>query len=173
MVAIANALKERGLSPFLDRWHLTAGQPWPELLERHLLECRSVVVFVGPSGLGKWQQRERSHALDRQASEPGFPVIPVLLPRVDDPALGFLRLNTWIAFRGGVSDPGAVHALARAIRGQPPGDAEAAPDPRAEICPYRGLRPFREEDAAFFFGREDFTRTLVIGSARRRTNAGT
>ena len=24
----------------------------------------------------------------------------------------------------------------------------------AAICPYRGLLPFREEDAAFFFGRD-------------------
>jgi WD40 repeat protein/DNA-binding SARP family transcriptional activator len=28
-------------------------------------------------------------------------------------------------------------------------------------CPYRGLFAFREQDAAFFFGREDFTRQLV------------
>ena len=35
---------------------------------------------------------------------------------------------------------------------------------RAEICPYRGLRPFREEDAGFFCGREAFTEKLVAGS---------
>jgi Novel STAND NTPase 1 len=29
------------------------------------------------------------------------------------------------------------------------------------ICPYRGLRPFREEDMPFFFGREAFTGRLV------------
>ena len=32
---------------------------------------------------------------------------------------------------------------------------------RPEICPYRGLRPFREEDAAFFCGRKAFTNKLV------------
>ncbi|WDD36975.1 CHAT domain-containing protein (plasmid) [Nostoc sp. UHCC 0926] len=30
-----------------------------------------------------------------------------------------------------------------------------------EICPYRGLFSFREKDAQFFFGREDFTKQLV------------
>jgi hypothetical protein len=30
-----------------------------------------------------------------------------------------------------------------------------------EICPYRGLFAFREEDAQFFHGRENFTQTLV------------
>ncbi len=36
-----------------------------------------------------------------------------------------------------------------------------APAIRASICPYRGLEPFREEDAAFFCGRDDAIRELV------------
>src|SRR4029450_1640534 len=31
----------------------------------------------------------------------------------------------------------------------------------ASVCPYRGLRPFREEDAPFFFGREAFVAQLM------------
>jgi hypothetical protein len=34
-------------------------------------------------------------------------------------------------------------------------------DPRHAICPYRGLLAFREEDAAFFRGREEFTERLA------------
>ncbi|MCB1193496.1 MAG: PD40 domain-containing protein [Leptospiraceae bacterium] len=30
-----------------------------------------------------------------------------------------------------------------------------------KICPYRGLAPFREEDAQYFFGRENFTEKLL------------
>ena len=37
---------------------------------------------------------------------------------------------------------------------------------RAEVCPYRGLRPFREEDAAFFCGREAFTEKLAEAVGR-------
>jgi hypothetical protein len=112
--------------------------------------------------MGAWQQREYYKALDRQAHEPGFPVIPVLLPGADDPALGFLGLNTWVDLRRGIEDESNVKILVRAARGLPPGDeAVLAPDPRGAICPYRGLLPFREEDAAFFVGREAFTATLL------------
>jgi hypothetical protein len=42
-------------------------------------------------------------------------------------------------------------------------DLEKAVRPPREIgaCPYRGLAAFREQDAPFFFGREDFTEQLL------------
>lgn len=85
----------------------------------------------------------------------------MLLPGVEDPALDFLGLNTWVDLRNGLSDTSELDALAAAIRGEVTGPAETRPDPRAAICPYRGLQPFREEDAGFFFGRESFTETLL------------
>jgi len=139
-----------------------AGQSWPEALERQLGDCRAVAVCIGAAGIGPWQQREYHKALDRQAHEPGLPVIPVLLPGTHDPALGFLGLNTWVDLRQGVEDGVSIDILARAVRGLPPDDRAArASDPRATICPYRGLLPFREEDAAFFIGREVFTNALI------------
>jgi hypothetical protein len=60
-------LKEAGLATFLDRDRLPAGQPWLPALEAGLACCRAVAVFVGPAGLGTWQQREVQLALDRQA----------------------------------------------------------------------------------------------------------
>src|SRR5262249_48322434 len=59
-------------------------------------------------------------------------------------------------------DWSTLNILERAIRGQAPShDDLGLPDPRASICPYRGLEPFREEDKGFFVGREEFTRTLL------------
>ena len=98
---IARALKERELRVFLDRWELVPGRPWPEALEEHLSRCRSAAVVLGPAGMGPWQQRERSLALDRQAKDAAFSVTPVILPNAD-PALGFLSLNTWVDLRNGV-----------------------------------------------------------------------
>ena len=148
---VAQRLHERGIRVFLDRWYLAAGQPWPQALEQTLAACNAVAVFIGAEGLGPWQQRERDLALDRQGREPGFPVIPVLLSAAD-PALGFLKLNTWVDLSGGVSDPEALAILAAAIRREAPGplarDRIAAV--RSAICPYRGLQPFREEDEPFF-----------------------
>jgi TIR domain len=160
--AVARTLTDRGLRVFLDRWYLAPGQPWPQALERTLASCNSVAVFLGADGLGPWQQRERDLALDRQGREPGFPVIPVLLTRAD-PALGFLRLNTWVDLSENVADQAALEILCAAIRRQPPGPAglQQIAAVRAEICPYRGLHPFREEDATFFCGREAFTEKLA------------
>jgi len=39
-------------------------------------------------------------------------------------------------------------------------------DPRTQICPYRGLQFFREEDAAFYFGRECDLNRLVTAVDR-------
>jgi hypothetical protein len=46
---LARALKERGLTVFLDRWELVPGRSWPQALEQHLLQCRSVAVVLGPA----------------------------------------------------------------------------------------------------------------------------
>ena len=81
--------------------------------------------------------------------------------------LGFLGLNTWVDLRPDSTDAAALDLLAGAIRGEPPDAAEAVADARAAVCPYRGLEPFREEDAAFFFGRDDFTDRLVHKVAQR------
>ena len=68
---------------------MVPGQPWPQALEKALSSCKAVAVFIGPGDLGAWQVREKNLALERQAREPGFAVIPVLLPGAD-PVLGFL-----------------------------------------------------------------------------------
>lgn len=164
---VARALKEKGLRPFLDRWHLVPGRSWVDVLETIIAECSAVAVFVGGHELGRWQQRERMAALDRQAVETDFPVIPVLLPGADDPGLGFLAQNTWVNLQGGVNDARALETLARAIRGTPPDDPSAVRNPKSDICPYRGLEPFREEDAAFFFGRGAFVDELLEKIKRR------
>lgn len=158
---VARYLKERGLTVFLDRWYLVAGTSWIEHLEEVLATCGSVAVFLGPYGMGRWQQREQNLALDLQARQPTFHVIPVLLPG-SDPALGFLSLNTWVDLRSRFDDI-SLSVLTAAIQGMPPGSElqRQAADALASICPYRGLRFFREEDAPFFFGRDEFIERLT------------
>lgn len=158
---IGQALKKRHLTVFLDRWELVPGRSWPDALEGHLRQCHSAAVVLGPNGMGPWQQREHYLALDRQARDPSFGVIPVILPNAD-PALGFLSLNTWVDLRHGVDDAQSIDLLAAAVRGEPPSALlERTRRATAEVCPYRGLEVFREEDAPFFFGREAFTERLV------------
>ncbi|WP_133510916.1 TIR domain-containing protein, partial [Candidatus Thiosymbion oneisti] len=162
VAAVREQLRARGISSFLDREHLIKGLPWPEALERALTQAAAVAVFLGPHGLGDWQRREMGFALDRQAREEGtggaFPVIPVLLPGAD-PTVGFLFLNTWVDLRRELLDPQELAGIVRAIRGEGIGRQPSAA--RVDVCPYRGLEIFREQDAAFYYGREAFTERLV------------
>jgi len=165
---VARSLREKGLKPFLDRWYLVPGRLWPKKLEELLCTCGAVAIFLGPHGLGRWQAREMYVALSRQAQEPDFPVIPVLLPGAE-PALSFLTLNTWVDLRQGIDDPLQLQILAKAIWGEPPGPdlEEQVAAIRAAVCPYKGLRAFREEDAEFFFGRDGFAERLLWAVRKR------
>lgn len=161
VLALRKILEGRGLHTFFDRDQLLAGLPWPEALETGLASTRSVAVFIGPGGLGLWQKREMAFALDRQVAEEKtgrpFPVIPVLLPGADTTP-GFLFLNTWVDFRHDLADPDGIEAIERVVRG---GTQEDRPQLSGSLCPYRGLRPFDEESAAFFFGREAFSGRIL------------
>jgi hypothetical protein len=68
--------EEAGLQPFLDKWHLVPGEPWQEALEEALDQSRTCVVFLGPKGLGTWENEEMRAALDIRAGTPDFRVIP-------------------------------------------------------------------------------------------------
>jgi WD40 repeat protein len=154
--SLARSLAEHaGLRTFLDRWYLVPGEPWLVALERALGSCRAAAICIGPGELGPWQQREMWLALDRQARDCDFRVIPVLLPGAD-PVLGFLSTNMWIDLRNGTSDAEFAALLAVALRGAQPLPEIAATFKRVRtsVCPYRGLLCFREEDAPFFLGRE-------------------
>jgi hypothetical protein len=169
-------LHEEGLTAFLDRYGLPAGQPWQPWLEQHLGSCRALVVLVGPSGIGEWQHREIQLGLDRQASASRagmpFPVIPVLLPGLANDAVPvgrFLNLNTWIDLRPGFDDPDGLQRLIAGAQAQAI-DVVAAEKLLAGLTPYRGLLPFREQDAGLFFGRERFVKEL-LEKVRQRTTS--
>jgi WD40 repeat protein/energy-coupling factor transporter ATP-binding protein EcfA2 len=154
---------ETGLRPFLDKWHLVPGEPWQEALEEALDQSRTCAVFLGPAGLGTWENEEMRAALDIRASTPDFRVIPVLLPGARLPERGrlprFLARHTWVDFRPGLDDADAFHRLVCGIQGVAPGP-EGATEAEA-VCPFRGLQVFDEEHACFFFGREALTQHLV------------
>src|SRR5271155_5628403 len=150
----------QGLNTFFDRKELRPGLRWVPALEDAIGRARAVAILVGAHGLGNTQQYERELALIRQTGDPSFPVIPVMMPGCDSPPTGFLQLLTWVDLSKGRNVREQTDAL-EALRATLRGETVAAADIRASICPYRGLEPSREEDAAFFCGRDDAIRELV------------
>jgi hypothetical protein len=153
-------LRAQGLRTFFDRSELAAGLPFLPALEDAIGSSDAVALLIGQHGLGNTQQYERELALVRQTQDRGFPVIPVLLPGCEKPPTGFLELLTWVDLRDGIGvrdQPGGLQSLLAAIRREPVDSAAI----RGSICPYMGLEPFHEEDAAFFCGRDETIDNLV------------
>jgi len=115
---IAERLRERGIRPWLDADALPPGQSWQEELERQIPNIRSAAFFVGPNGIGPWQNQEL-RAFLREFVERQCPVIPVLLPGGVTLALPvFLRGMTWVDLR--TQDPAEIERLIWGITGRRP-----------------------------------------------------
>ena len=163
---IARRLAEEGIQVWLDKWHLIPGDPWQPAIEKALAESETCAVFVGPSGLGPWQNEEMRAAIDWRVRDTNrrFRVIPVLLPgakRAERSSLPtFLAATTWVEFRDSLDDADAFHRLVCGVRGIEPGVGPGRAIYEGQ-CPYRGLRVFDVGDAAFFFGREALVQWLL------------
>jgi WD40 repeat protein len=155
--ALDSSLQKLGLRTFLNTRDMPSGVPWIDALEGAVDKSRAVALLLGRWGLDNGQHYERTLALIRQSREPDFPVVPILLPGCQTPTAGFLELRTWIDLRDGLDRPDTLAALADALRGKPRGSAPV----RETVCPYMGLEPFREEDAAVFCGRDKLVAELV------------
>jgi hypothetical protein len=164
--ALARRLAKEGIQAWLDKWNLIPGDPWQSAIEKALAESETCAVFVGPSGLGPWQNEEMRTAIDRRVRDSGrhFRVIPVLLPgaeRAERSSLPtFLAATTWVEFRDSLDDADALHRLVCGIRGQEPGAGPGQAIYEGQ-CPYRGLRVFDVDDSPLFFGREALIQWLL------------
>jgi WD40 repeat protein len=162
---IAERLRQARLEPWFDAWCLVPGADWQRGIAEGLAASRSCAVLVGPADLGAWANQEVAVALDRAATDPDFRVFLVLLPgvpeRFNSAGLSpFLRMRTWIDYRGGLEDERAFADLVSAVNGLPLGP-DLPTEPDSERCPYRGLEVFEEEHAEFFFGRDADVQRLL------------
>lgn len=122
---IASRLFSDNVNIWLDKWNLIPGEPWQEVIEEALDLCRTFAIFLGPAGIGPWQNLEMRSSLETFVHHRSRRVIPVLLPGAPDPVTNplprFLRLLTWVDFRGGINDPISYRALMSGIFGIAPG----------------------------------------------------
>lgn len=120
---IAESLEKSNLTVWLDEWELRPGTPWQVNIEAAIQNSRAIAVFIGPGGLGPWEEPEMRAALEFQVRN-GNPVIPIMLPGVPESVREnlplFLRPNTWVDFRGGLTDAQALERLRWGITGEKP-----------------------------------------------------
>lgn len=115
---IAANLRRRDILPWLDEDELQPGRPWQDELEKQIEHIKAIAVFVGPKGIGPWQNHEM-HALIYEFMERQRPVIPVLLPGAVTPSLPlFLKRLTWVKMRK--KDSASIDRLVWGITGQKP-----------------------------------------------------
>ena len=150
---LAEALKVRGLRPWLDEEQLRPGQPWQEALETIIQTTKAAAVLVGKDGLGPWENIEMRACLS-QFVKRKLPVIPVLLPdapRQPDLPL-FLQELTWVDLRGGLTEEN-INLMHWGITGINPAEPpKPTPAPRLFNVPIP-LNPF-------FTGRTDILAKL-------------
>jgi hypothetical protein len=149
---------------WFDQWRNIPGNPWQEDLENALDQSRCCVVFLGPSGLGAWQNEELRVVIDDRISQKSIRIVPVLLPKVPRPEKEsripkFLRRLNWVAFEEHWNEPETLRKLVCGIKGEAP--YYLLQKRGSIICPFRGLEIFREEDTRFFFGREEIIQQFL------------
>jgi energy-coupling factor transporter ATP-binding protein EcfA2 len=162
---------EAQLSVWLDKWNLIPGDPWQEEIEKALDQSQCCLVFLGPNGIGPWQNEEMRAAIEERVSSETIRVVPVLLPGAMRPQKEseiprFLRRVTWVRFKEKWEDPQALHLLVCGIHGKIPGPDSS--EIQEGICPFRGLEVFREQDRRFFFGRDVLVQRLLDKLAHSR-----
>jgi hypothetical protein len=140
VIEIAEALRDqRRLKVWLDVWELQPGRRWQDELETIIETANSAAILVGKDGIGPWQMPEMRACLSEMVDRE-MDVIPVLLPSAPKkPKLPlFLRQNTWVDLRGGLTEDG-LDRLQWGITGTKPPPRPATPRPTA---PRRHNLPF-------------------------------
>jgi len=123
-------LQAQDLRVWLDEEDLRPGQRWQDGLEAGIRASASVLVCIGGSGIGPWEDEEMQAALDLAAHEKR-PVIPVLLPGAPErPAISiFLKSRTWVDLRAGLKDPSGLKRLEWGITQERPARGDPAVTP--------------------------------------------
>lgn len=118
---ISEILKLKGLNPWLDKEQIPPGRWFQDVIQQAIPTVKSAAIFIGPSGLGKWQILELRSFIS-QCVDADIPVIPALLPGVENIPEEFLFLKelNWVKFSSDVSDEETINTLIWGITGRKP-----------------------------------------------------
>jgi hypothetical protein len=127
--AIANQLKERGIKVWLDEEQIPPGRSFQDEIQKAIPLVKSAAIFIGLKGLGKWQTME-VRSLTTRCVEKGIPLIPILLPGVNQfpEKLVFLKEYTRVDFSQSIDDVQALNNLVWGITA-----SQSSPQPPTEL----------------------------------------
>ncbi|MDZ8068541.1 MAG: GUN4 domain-containing protein [Nostoc sp. DedQUE08] len=120
---IGSVLKQRRLKVWLDEEQIIPGQIFQLEIQKAISKVKSAVIFIGQTGLGRWQYVELQTLYSQFVqAENVKTIIPVLLPRVNEipKDLLFLAQYHWVSFTNGIDDVEALHQLEWGITGRKP-----------------------------------------------------
>ncbi len=115
---IAELLKQLGLNPWFDEEQIPPGRWVQEFTQQAIPHVKSAAIFIGVNGLEEWQELYL-RTLNSQCVKAKIPVIPVLLPGVNElpDDLHFLKELKPVSFRS-IDDSQALDDLKWGITGQ-------------------------------------------------------
>ncbi|PSR17347.1 hypothetical protein C8255_13040 [filamentous cyanobacterium CCP3] len=118
---IYRKLTELGIRPWLDEEEIAPGTNFQDEIQQAIGRIKTAAIFLGQGGLGRWQALELK-AFINQCIRRDIPIIPVLLPGVEDvpPELIFLQEFHAVLFQDGIEDENALFSLEWGITGQKP-----------------------------------------------------
>src|SRR5262245_52149108 len=95
--AVAQLLRNAGVTVWLDLEKLRPGDRWSPALEAALKDSTHFVVLVGETGVQRWVDREVRYALDRNTRNPNYRLIPLLAPGAKEGTLPlFLKQHQYL-----------------------------------------------------------------------------
>jgi hypothetical protein len=132
--AIAQKLMQRGLYYWIDEEQIPPGRPFQDVIQQAIPVVKSAAMFIGLEGLGKWQDWEL-RALQTQCVKTSIPLIPVLLPGVEEipEHLLFLQELNWVRFATQIDDVEALNNLEWGITGERPNPKTAIANRTQEL----------------------------------------
>jgi TPR repeat protein len=144
-----------GSEVFVAHRDLRFGARWQPQLASSIASADAFIILLGAK-IGRWQTPEYDAALNRFVTEDNFRLVPVLIAD-ETPALPFLSNIQFLKAREPARDP-ALSKIIAALRGE---KIEGEQPLWLMTNPYRGLESLREEDADYFFGREEETEAAL------------
>ncbi len=164
--ALAESMRNVGASVWIASDDLKIGQSWQEGLEEALEWSTAFAVYVGEHGVERWVLNEVRVAVDRNARDGMYRIIPIL-GRGSDPSMLPVFLGQFHAMDLRDREPTSEY-----LKSQLAG-IQQAPQLGVQLLqagdnPFRGLGGFEAQHAHLFFGRESETQRLLDQFAQNR-----